>query len=96
MDDNKLYTKNKRDIDLLIHMTRIYSEDIGMREESDTDRWLRTTSGPHSRYTDQLQVPWYPTVAWEPWRGGKEDSNFKVPPEGPEKLAQWEEQDHDH
>ena len=30
MDDIKLYAKNERDIDSLIHLTRIYSEDIGM------------------------------------------------------------------
>ena len=30
MDDVKLYAKNERDIDSLIHLTRLYSEDIGM------------------------------------------------------------------
>ena len=30
MDDIQLYAKNKRDIDSLIHLTRIYSEDMGM------------------------------------------------------------------
>ena len=30
MDDIKLYAKNERDIDSLIHLTRIYSNDIGM------------------------------------------------------------------
>ena len=29
-DDIKLYTKNERDIDSLIHLTRIYSNDIRM------------------------------------------------------------------
>ena len=30
MDDIKLYAKSERDIDSLIHLTRIFSEDIGM------------------------------------------------------------------
>ena len=30
MDDIKLYAKNERDIDSLIHLTRIYSNDIRM------------------------------------------------------------------
>ncbi|TWW67382.1 hypothetical protein D4764_02G0004230 [Takifugu flavidus] len=30
MDDIKLYAKNERDIDSLIHLTRFYSKDIGM------------------------------------------------------------------
>ena len=30
MDDIKLYAKNERDIDSLIHLTRVYSEDIRM------------------------------------------------------------------
>ncbi|KAJ0055988.1 hypothetical protein NL108_017219 [Boleophthalmus pectinirostris] len=30
MDDFKLYAKSERDIDLLIHTTRIYSTDIGI------------------------------------------------------------------
>ena len=29
-DDIKLYAKNERDSDSLIHLTQIYSEDIGM------------------------------------------------------------------
>ena len=30
MDDMKLYAKSERDIDLLIHITRVYSNDINM------------------------------------------------------------------
>ena len=30
MDDIKLYAKNERDIDSLIHLTRVFSNDIGM------------------------------------------------------------------
>lgn len=30
MDDIKQYAKNERDIDSLIHLTRIYSQDAGM------------------------------------------------------------------
>ena len=30
MDDIKLYAKKERDIDSLIHLTRVYSNDIGM------------------------------------------------------------------
>ena len=30
MNDMKLYAKNKHDIDSLIHLTRIYSNDIRM------------------------------------------------------------------
>ena len=30
MDDIKMYAKNEQDIDILIHINRIYSNDIGM------------------------------------------------------------------
>ena len=30
MDDIKLYAKNEQDIDLLIHLTRVFSLDIGI------------------------------------------------------------------
>ena len=30
MDDKKLYVKNEQDIDSLIHLTRVFSSDIGM------------------------------------------------------------------
>ena len=30
MSDNKLYAKRERDVDLLIHLTRVFSNDIGM------------------------------------------------------------------
>ena len=31
MDDIKLYAKNEQDIDSLIHLTRVFSSDIGMK-----------------------------------------------------------------
>ena len=72
MDDIKLYAKNERDIDSLIHLTRLYSEDIGMlfrlekcgRMIARRGKVIKTDGLEQT--TDQLQLPWYPTVAWEP------------------------------
>ena len=79
MDDIKLSAKNEQDIDSLIHLTRIYNEDIGMLFGLEECGWmvarrgkviktdgLEVSASHILRHTDQLQVPWYPTVAREP------------------------------
>ncbi|TWW73339.1 hypothetical protein D4764_15G0007330 [Takifugu flavidus] len=45
MDDIKLYAKNERDIDSLIHLTRIYSKDIGMSFGLDKCGWMVSRRG---------------------------------------------------
>uniref|UniRef100_A0A3B4BAA2 Uncharacterized protein n=1 Tax=Periophthalmus magnuspinnatus TaxID=409849 RepID=A0A3B4BAA2_9GOBI len=45
MDDIKLYAKNERDIDSLIHTTRIYRTDIGMSFGLEKCSWMVTKRG---------------------------------------------------
>lgn len=45
MDDVKLHAMNERDVDLLIHLTRIYSKDIGMSFDLDKYRCMMAKRG---------------------------------------------------
>ena len=56
MDDIKLYTKNERDIDLLIHLTRIYSEDTGIHFRLEKWGGMITRRGKVIK-TDGLELP---------------------------------------
>ena len=40
MDDTELYTKNQRDMDFLVQITRIYSNDIRMSLRPDKCGWM--------------------------------------------------------
>ncbi|KAK7906619.1 hypothetical protein WMY93_015231 [Mugilogobius chulae] len=56
MDDIKLYAKSERDIDSLIHTTRIYSTDIGMSFGLDKCSRMVTKRGKHLRlYTSRKE-----------------------------------------
>ena len=52
MDGIKLYTKNKCDIDYLIHLTRIYSNDIRMSFIVDKCGWMVSQRGRMIRTGD--------------------------------------------
>ena len=56
MDDIKLYAKNERDIDSLIHLTRIYSEDIGMSFGLEKCGQMIARRGKMIK-TDRLELP---------------------------------------
>ncbi len=45
MDDIKLYARNERDIDSLIHLTRLYSNNIGMSFGLDICGWIISKGG---------------------------------------------------
>ena len=73
MDDTKLYTKNQRDMDSLIQLTRIYSNDIRMSFRLDKCVWMVPRRGTmirtegaellerDSRCSGQFLVPGDPT-----------------------------------
>ena len=94
MDGIKLFTKNKREIDSLIHLTRIYSNNIrmsfrlnnwrdGIWEREDDHNWTSWTTGSqHSRCSGQLQIPGDPTGKWQSWGGSTEVNHSQIPIEG--------------
>ena len=56
MDDIKLYANKERDIDSLIHLTQVYSKDIGMTFGIEKCGRLILKKG-HSMLTDGLRMP---------------------------------------
>ena len=56
MDSIKLYTWNEQDIDLLIHLIRIYSEDIGMSFGLEKCGWMIARRETVIK-TDGLELP---------------------------------------
>ena len=77
MDDIKLFAKNERELETLIHAIRIYSQDIGMEFGIETCAMLVMKSG--KRYsTGGMELPNHdrirtlkkrkPTNTWVSWR----------------------------
>lgn len=79
MDDIKLYARSERDIDSLIHLTRIYSEDIRMSFRLNkcgqmVAKWgkviqtkgLELPEGRIGDIKDKLQMHEYRKGRWKP------------------------------
>ena len=75
MDDIKLFAKNEKELDTLIHTVRIYSQDIGMEFSIEKCALLVMKSGKRHR-TDGMELPNHdkirtekmkPTNTWVTW-----------------------------
>ena len=56
MDDIKLFAKNEKELETLIHTIRIYSQDIGM--EFGIEKWALLVMKSGKRYlTDGIELP---------------------------------------
>ena len=56
MDDIKLFAKNEKELETLIHEVRIYSQDIGM--ESDREKCAMIVMKSVKRHmTDGMELP---------------------------------------
>ena len=56
MDDIKLFAKNEKELETLIHAVRIYSQDIGMEFGIEKCAMLIMKSGKR-HMTDEMEVP---------------------------------------
>ena len=56
MDDIKLFAKNKKELETLIHAVRIYSQDIGMESGIEKCAMLVMKSGKR-HMTDRIELP---------------------------------------
>ena len=56
MDDIRLFTKNKKELETLIHAVRIYSQDIGMEFTIGKCAMLEMKSGKR-HITDGMELP---------------------------------------
>ena len=56
MDDIKLFTKNEKELEILIHTVRIYSQDIGMEFGIEKCAMLVMNSGKR-HLTDGMELP---------------------------------------
>ena len=56
MDNIKLFTKNEKDLETLIHAVRIYSQDIGMEFGIEKCAMLEMKSGKR-HLTDGMELP---------------------------------------
>ena len=77
MDDIKLFAKNEKELETLIHAVRIYSQYIGM--EFDIEKCAMLVRKSHKRHqTDGMKLPNQdkirtlakikPTNTWASWR----------------------------
>ena len=55
MDDIKLFAKNKKELETLMHALRIYSQDIGMEFGIEKCAMLVMKSG--KQLTDRMELP---------------------------------------
>ena len=56
MDDIKLFTKNEKELETLLHAVRIYSQDIGMEYGIEKCAMLVIKSGKQ-HMTDGMELP---------------------------------------
>ena len=56
VDDNKLFAKNQKELETLIHAVRIYSQDIGMEFGIEKSAMLVMKSGKR-HLTDEMEQP---------------------------------------
>ena len=56
MDDMKLFAKNQKELDTLIHVVRIYSQDIGIEFGIENCAMLVMKSGKR-HLTDGMELP---------------------------------------
>ena len=56
MDDIKIFAKNEKELETLIHAVRIYSQDIGMEFGKDKCAMLNMKNGKR-RMTDGMELP---------------------------------------
>ena len=67
MDDIKLFAKNEKELETLIHAVRIYSQDIGMEFGIEKCAMLVMKSG--KRLTESnYQIKTESTNTWASWR----------------------------
>ena len=56
MDDIKLFVKNEKELEILIHAVRIYSQDTGMGFDREKCAMLVMKSG-QQHLTDGMEIP---------------------------------------